>query len=295
MRSRQRWVEAHRLTISELEQGSDYGLFIRDAREEIKTLADAVWTHGGKSHALEDARVVRHRLRLKFLSFTTGHRPDILDTRAYAVTANPLAENQTGIEWTHVLGGRVGNRYLLLCEKTQDGIWPSTVGGYLQWMIDRVHGQRWVGDEEEDAGYIVLNLEPEPSAAFLQRMSSLARIKQATVRIVRPNPGWRDLEGDLSREAQASRARRADVTMAARRGGSLSRDDGIIAAIQQMYRDNELDFAAIEGEKADGKMDHFSTKKLVARKRLSFRLDDGGQVEHQDAWAKLERMMGEFQ
>jgi hypothetical protein len=236
--------------------------------------------------------VINKRLRLRFLSFTTGYRPDILDTEAYSLGPNPLADSQTGVEWTHVLGGRVNGRYLLLCEKVQAGIWPSSIEQYLQWMIDKVHGQEWVGEETDDEENITVSLEPEPGAAFVQRINSLSRIRVATVRTVRPNPGWKDLETELAGEADESKAQKADVTMVAKRDASLAKSKGIVQAIKSMFASKELDYAAIEGER-DGQKDHFTTKNLVERRRLSIKLDEGGQVDHSDAWAKLGAMMDE--
>lgn len=285
MAMKRRWVEVHKLTISGLEDGTRYGSFLRSTRREIDALSDAVWNHGGKSHALHRATIKDKRLRLRFLSFTTGYRPDILDTEGYSISPNPLGETQTGVEWTHVLGGKVNGRYLLLCEKVQSGIWPSTIESYLQWMIDNVYGQQWTGDNGEDDENITVNLESEPGSAFIQRINGLSRVRQATVRTVRPNPGWADLASELAGEADQSRAQKADVTMTARREDSLAKNKGIVQAIKEMFKSKELDYAAIEGEK-DGQPDHFNTTKLVERKRLSFRLDDDGQVQTRDAWHK---------
>jgi len=253
-------------------------------------LSNAVWDHGDKSHALYEAKFIDRRLRLRFLSYTTGYRPDILDTEGYSLTPNPLADTQTGVEWTHILGGRVNGRYLVLCEKVQPGIWPGTLEGYLQWMIDKVHGQEWTGDEGEDEENITISLEPEPGSEFIERINRLSRVKSATVRTVRPNPGWRDLETELAGEADASKAQKADVTMTAKREASLAKNKGIVQAIKDLFAARALDYAAVEGER-NGQEDHFNSKKLVERKRVSFTLDAGGQVEQRDAWQKLNDML----
>lgn len=290
MATKRRWVEIHRLTISGLEKGTGYGSFLRNTRRDIKSLSDAVWDIGEKSHALYKVRLIDRRLRLRFLSYTTGYRPDILDTDGYSIAPNPLAETQTGVEWTHVLGGKVHGRYLLLCEKVQSGIWPTTIEQYLQCMIDRVYGQNWVGDEDEEDENITVSIQPEPGVEFINRINNLSRIRLATIRTVRPNPGWRDLESELANEADESRAHKADVTMTARRQASLARNKGIVKAIKDLFSSKELDYAAIEGER-DGRSDHFNSKKLVDRTRLPFKLDDGGQVDPSDAWTKLGDLM----
>lgn len=291
MALKRRWIEVHRLTISGLDDGTAYGSLLRNTRNKIEKLENTVRDQGGKSHALYEAKVIKSRLRMRFLSYTTGYRPDILNTDGYAIEPNPLADSQTGVEWTHVLGARANGRYLLLCEKVQSGIWPSSIESYLQWMIDKVHGQEWVGDEEEDDENITVSLEPEAGAAFVKRIDDLTRVRLATVRTVRPNPGWKDLENELAGEADDSKAQKADVTMTARREASLSKTKGIVGAIKSMFANKELDYAAIEGEREDGQKDHFTTKNLVERRRLSLKLDEGGQVEHSDAWTRLGEMM----
>lgn len=290
MAQKRRWVEVHRLTISGLEDDTEYGSFLQNTRGEFEALSDAVWEHGGKSHALHTVSIKNNRLRLRFLSFTTGHRPDILDTKGYSISANPLAETQTGIEWTHLLGGRVNGRYLLLCEKVQPGIWPVTLEGYLQWMIDKVNNQQWTDDNAEDDEYISVSLEPETGDKFVERINGLSRIRWATLRTVRPNPGWADLENELSGEAKESHAQKADVTMTAPRQDSLAKNKGIVQAIKDLFKTKKLDYAAIEGER-DGQIENFNSKKLVERKRLSFNMDSGGQIQPQDAWNKMDKFM----
>src|SRR3989339_1130519 len=150
-----------------------------------------------------DARLINHRLRLRFFSYTTGHRPDILDTERFNLTPNPLGPNQTGVEWTHALGGLVNNRYLLLIEKVQTGIHPGTIEKYLQWMIDECY-EPPVSGTDEDREPVTINLEVEPGEEFIQRLNSLSRVRKATVRVVRPHPGWADLESELAEEALQS-------------------------------------------------------------------------------------------
>lgn len=199
-----------------------------------------------KSHGLKEARLINNRLRLRFFSFTTGHRPDILDTEDFNFTPNPLAPTQTGVEWTHVLGRLVNDRYLLLIERVQTGIHPGTIERYLQWMIDEFYKPLVSGDGE-DREPVTINLEAEPGEEFIQRLNSLSSVKKATIRVVRPNPGWADLESELAGEAEESDARKSEITMIARRRGSLSMDRGIITAIRNLFKQQNLDYAAIQG------------------------------------------------
>lgn len=127
-----RRFEVHRLTIAGLSAGQEYGSLLIVARSAIPTLQDGVLVYGARSHLLYDLHLTeKQRMRIRFISYTTGHRPDILDTQAFAIGPNPLTETQTGIDWTHILGGKVGDRYLLLVERSRTAISPATAERYF--------------------------------------------------------------------------------------------------------------------------------------------------------------------
>ena len=294
MATKKRKIEVHRLTLSGLPEGSSYSKFITDVRKSVGGLPDLVFEHGEKSHVLKEAYVRNHRLRLRFMSYATGFRPDVFDTEEYELSPNPLKSTQTGVDWTHVLGGVVGKRFVLLIERVQSGIYPTTIEGYLQWMIDEHHESpeeidRSAGDGEP----VTVSIEPEPGDEFVKRVDSLSRITKVTVRTVRPNPGWRDLEKELGREAEDSDAHKADVTMTARRNQTLSKKSGIVAAIKSLFSTKDLDYAAVEGEK-DERKEKFSTERLGRYSYLRLEQDDRGQVVARDVWLKLSRMMDEL-
>lgn len=283
MAVRKKKVEVHRLTMSGVPGGMTYGQLLRQARNAFDDLEDLVLEMRDKSHALFEVKIVGGRLRLLFMSFRTGYRPDILDVADYSLAPTPLGETETAVEWTHCLGGRVSGRYLLLVEKGQGGIWPKTLEDYVQWLVDQFE----LEDEDEDADEpIVVSLEPLADESFVTRLETLDRIQHATVRIVRPNPGWWDLESELGEQADASDAAKADVAMHARRGASLAKDDGIVAAIKESVATGELAYARVEGQR-EGVAEGFDTARFGQAHRVEFELDEFGQVKHADAWKKL--------
>jgi hypothetical protein len=288
MPTKQRKIEVHRLTISGLPEGTAYGSFLRNLRGRTRPVAEMVMKAGEKSHALNEAELRNHRLRLRFLSYTKGHRPDVLDTNEFALHPNPLAESETNVEWTHVLGALKDDRYLLLVEKNVSGIWPSAVERYLQWAVDRFYEPP--EEEGSDREPVTVNLEAEPGPEFLERMEALDRVTEATVRIVRPNPGFRDLDTELGDQAEQSDAKRADITMGSRRNASLSKDTGIIAWIRERFGQNKLGFAAIKGRRGS-QVESFNTEKLGKHAMLNIEMDERGQIVADDAWAKLSEMM----
>jgi hypothetical protein len=285
----QRKIEVYCLTISGLPEGTAYGPFLKWLRGDTRPVAKMVKKEQRKSHGLNEALLLNHRLRMRFLSFTKGHRPDVLDTNEFSLQLNPLTPVQTNVEWTHVLGGLKNDRYLLLIERNSSGIWPSTLERYIQWMIDEFYEIEPAGGEE-DQEPVTVSLEAVPGQEFIDRVNKLERITEATVRIVRPNPGWADLEDELGDVAHDSDAHNAEVTMRARRKKSLKSKGGILTWIRTQFAKQSLDYARVKGER-DGRVDAFNTEKLGKHTYINMKMDDRGQVQPSDAWNKLSAFM----
>ena len=288
---KQRKIEVHRLTISGLPNGTGYGPFLHSLRND-HPVATMVMKSGGKSHALNDTALLNHRLRLRFLSYTKGHRPDILDTTEFSVQENPLTPSQTSIEWTHALGAPKGGRYALLIEHNHNGIWPSTMEGYLQWLIDGYY-QPSPETEQQDSEPVTVSIEAEPGPEFVERMDALEHVTEATLRIVRPNPGWHDLETELGEKAEESDAHKVDIKMTARRRASLSKNGGILGRIREAFHKKERGFAAITGRRGRRK-ESFTTERLGKHFFVNIEMDDRGQIRADDAWHRLSEIMDDL-
>ncbi len=286
MGKKTRKFEVHRLTISGTLNGVNYGNFLVSTRKKAGKFQDKlILPHSRKSHALYSAKLLNHRLRLKFLSFTTGFRPDIVDTKNYSISSNPLKPTQTGVEWTHVLGRKIKENYFILIESFQAGINANTIEDYLQWMVDEFNTTETVLDDDEIEP-ITISLEAEVDEVFIHRIDSLTRVSKAVVRTTRPNPGWDDLENDLADVAQKSDAHKAEISMTARRSQSLSMDQGIVGAIRNLFNKGNLNFASIKGQR-DNKSDFFSTESLGKHIRIKIELDENGQIKESDIWKNM--------
>lgn len=276
MASKRRKIEVYRLTLSGLKDGTDYTKFLGQVREQFEDRSEAVYQVGSKCHCLENIHVSRGRARFRFLSFSEGDRPEVIDTSDLSIKPNPLAEDETFLTWTHMLGSELGGRYVLVIERVQAGIWPSRIEEYLQWMIDAKASvpiiQRQLAEEE-----VTVSIEVEPDEAFMHRVMAMERITSAMVRIVRPNPGWKDLDRELGEEAAESKAHYAEVKMHARRNDSLEKNKGIIKAMQEMDSINELGRAVVEG-KVDGETEKLSSERTVKHKFKYVPADPNGNV-----------------
>lgn len=275
-RSTTRKLSLYRLNISGLTEDETYHSVILAALERT-TLADRIHKDGQRSHALHSANQARLRLRMTYMSYREGERPDILDTTNFDIMPNPLGANQTGVHWTHALGGEVNGKYYVALEEYINGIRFTQIERYLQWLLD----ERYVRPKDA-IDPLTVSVEAVPSAKFMQRVDSLERVTQATVRIARPNFGWMDLEDDLGEAAEQSDAKGVELTMKARRGASLRRDRGLLSYVRELIGTGGAVFARVEGTR-DGEADKFSTENLKVSSSVDMPMDDHGQLRD-DAW-----------
>ena len=293
MAKRQRKIEVYKLTISGLESAAEYDSILYRLWGENHELSNLLFKYSSKTHALHSIVQGANRSRFRFLSFTKGQRPDILDTDGLLIKPNPLTANQTIVEWTHILGAVKQNRYVLLVERNFNGIWPSTIEHYFQMLFENFYTWNFDDSSSNPRNQIVVSLEPESGPEFIARMDALEHITEAKVRIVRPNPGWGDLESELGARADESDARKVDIVMTARRKSSLNKRSGLLAWIRRAFRNRELGFVAIKGSRK-GKMESFNTEKLVRHQKASLELTDNGQIHEEDIWNRLDQMMDEL-
>lgn len=286
-------VDIFRLTISGLQSNSDYCDLIMAAATDLRSDTKAVTiTVNRKTHALSDFRKsesYQNCIGLRFLSYKSGHRPDILNTQDFSLQSSPLAPDQANVEWTHALVGTDPSRpgkFLLLLENNFHGIHSGTLEYYLQRLLRKISPTKLAKVGQA----VVVSLTSEPGVQFIQRLHDLDRISTATLRVVRPNPGWRDLESLLSEEADESDARRIDLEMAARRGASLSKKEGLVARILQKFTNRTLDYAAISGNR-NGKPDSFNTDKLGKKAMATVETDSFGQIDAAAAWKELAKIL----
>lgn len=276
MKSVRRKIALYRMNVSGLGDDETYESVLLRAFQDSGRLSNRIRTYGERSHALETLELNNLRLRMRFISFKVGERPDILDTDNFSLTQNPLQPSQTAVVWTHAFGGFRGNKFYLLLEEHLGSTRAGQLERYLQYLLDE-----WYRDERRNP--LIVSIEAQASHAFLQRVDELDRITLATMRIPSPNPGWWDLRNELGKEASSSDAHKVDVTMTARRRGSLRRDRGIVGAIRAFIQGHDAVYARIEGQQG-GEMQSFSTEKLQETSYARISTDEFGQVMHGEMW-----------
>lgn len=293
-RPKRRKLELYRLTISGMVAGSDYQEFIESLWSNLGTRENRILNEGDKSHGLDSLRQSDETLWFQFFSYSAGERPEVIDTDDMTISANPLEPSEALLNWTHALGEQREDRYVLLVERVQTGIWPSKIEHYLDWLIGHPENEGIVADYIASSDEpISVALELEPDATFMKLVNSMDRIVSATVRINRPNPGWGDYEELLNEEARKSDAQSAEVTMKARRGASLAKRDGIVQAMKEAYRQNDLGRASVEGD-IDGERKTISTTKHGKSQYKYLPVSSNGTVNHAAAFDTFFEVLGKM-
>jgi hypothetical protein len=177
---------------------------------------------------------------------------------------------------------KTSGKYYLLLEKYRDGIWASNLEAYILWLLEKFSGY--------ESDKLDVNIEPAPSKEFIKRLDALETISEVTIRVVRPNPGWDDLDTALGRESDESGSSKTDVTMKSKRSESLNKKRGIIAAVKDRFSKGILGYAKIKGKKQDKKEDVFSTEKLCRSDKHSILTDDKGLIVEETAMSLLNRL-----
>jgi len=292
-KQKRRKIEVYRLIISGLKEDVEYLPLLRRARNAIKDEHKAVQTIGGKSHALHEVKLTQQVLWLRFYSYSDGDRPDVINTKSLNIKPNPLSDNETQVYWTHALVSDRDDRVIMLIERVQTGIWPGRIEDYLQWLFERPENEELLAEVQADADVpLTVTLELEADKSFMKQVAQMERIIAASVRIVRPNPGWKDYEDLLSKEAQASDAKHADIGMHARRNASLKKDDGIVQAMKDLDQKNKLGRAVVEGE-VDGERRTISTEKYGKSQYMNLPADADGNVASNAALDKFREYLDE--
>lgn len=281
-----RKIALYRMNMSGLDDSETYESVLLQTFQNSGELSNRIRSYGERSHALQLIELNDLRLRMRFISFKVGERPDILDTDDFNLTQNPLQPSQTAVVWTHAFGGFRSGKFYLLLEEHLGSTRAGQLERYLQYLIDE-----WYRGDRRNP--IIVSIEAQASQEFLQRIDELDRITLATMRIPSPNPGWWDLKNELGEEASNSDAHKVDVTMTARRRGSLRRDRGIVGAIRSFIEGHDAVYARIEGQQG-GEMQNFSTEKLQETSYVRITTDEFGQVVHGDMWETMADLFGQL-
>lgn len=129
---------------------------------------------------------------------------------------------------------------------------------------------------------------------FVTEINAFERIREASIRVTRPNASWTDHYTDLSKLAEDSGGDKVAVDVRAGRNDSLKKNVGIVKVIKDVVRDREpyLDDAAVKGTRQH---EEFETtvhaKKHVQHTRSVVQTDDAGVPVISDIRTKLRNFL----
>jgi hypothetical protein len=157
---------------------------------------------------------------------------------------------------------------------------------------DIVNLCQYLARQDRRWGALDLTVVPVPQRSFADSLDRFSIIKSASIKVVEPNQDWtRDYKNLLSRMSDASSAGSGDITLHARRRGTLSKTRGIIAYLKEMVSGRAapaVEGATVtgvrEGETAESSV---SLKKHVETRVVRPRLLPSGQVDEGDVEVKL--------
>lgn len=86
---------------------------------------------------------------------------------------------------------------------------------------------------------IQFNLAPIAADSFSEEIEGFQRIREATIEIGEPNPGFSDVAGDLYELADRSNAKSIETTVKAKRNDSLRMDYGIVKDIKEISHEQK--------------------------------------------------------
>lgn len=129
---------------------------------------------------------------------------------------------------------------------------------------------------------------------FVLSIDRFSRIRTATVKLARPNPGWGDHRAHFDAMARESEAHYLELGASAERNESLARNRGIVGFIKDMASAalSTLKSAKVtgvrEGEEAETSI---STVHHVEHQRVQVRMTEDGHVDDADVGRKLDSFL----
>lgn len=135
-----------------------------------------------------------------------------------------------------------------------------------------------------------LSLSPIAQDSFWEDLRRYERIRVASIKMARPNPGWTDVKNKLTKVAIASNAATISLETTAARGSSLAHDDGTVSFILSMEHEEHPTMidAKISGlREGDARESTISYNRYVKHATVGVPLDDHGHVIGSEIESKL--------
>ena len=129
---------------------------------------------------------------------------------------------------------------------------------------------------------------------FITEINAFERIREASIRVMRPNASWTDHYTGLSELAEESGGDKVAVEIKAGRNAALKKNAGIVRVIKDVVSDSEpyLDDAVVTGTRHDETAEtSVHAKKHVQHTKAIVEADDAGVPIIDDIRSKLSRFL----
>ncbi len=236
-----------------------------------------VWEDDEKAIALPRLQLKRGKVLFTAYEGPRG-QPIIFDTEAGTERTQPLEPGEIVATRTHGLLD-LGSREAII-EYNHRGAKAGDIATVLG-----VSGRRL-----RDWKTLYVELSPKVAESFAEGVDAFERVRVAGFRIARPNADWTDWDDRFAESAADSGAQSAQAEYNAKRGTSLSKEEGVVPFIKARAADgvsalkNAFITGTRVGERAETKItlaDHKEHQKVAVR------LDENKQVDDHDISRRL--------
>src|SRR5690606_26414234 len=84
-----------------------------------------------------------------------------------------------------------------------------------------------------------IDFSPLVEENFVREINRFTRIRKASITMIKPNAGWDDHYTKISKLLEESDGEKADLSVRAARGESLSKEAGIVEVIKDVVSDDQ--------------------------------------------------------
>ncbi|WP_216388789.1 hypothetical protein [Arcanobacterium phocae] len=158
---------------------------------------------------------------LEFLSGDSTSKPIFYDSEHLRTfEQDPSKTKRWLVKPTRIIVQINPQNRLVCLENIQGGVTPKHFEQFMTKILENDYPAREV------------DLTPIIADSFLSIIDSFTRIRMASVEITRPNLSWTDNENQIHELLDESDAERATIQVNAARGESLSKENGLVSAIE---------------------------------------------------------------
>jgi hypothetical protein len=247
-------------------------------------------SYGAKEHMLHQAEIKDKRLRLIFISYALGDRPDVINTSNMQVEPSPLKKSQAIVTYTHAIAYQGSEEPRVLLEIVNTGIGAGAccvcLGNLLTDCLQK--------NDPENKSRVRVYMKPITGEEdFFERLKKSDRVVSFTIRFPRhENPGISSAINNLSAKMNESNVGSAEVTSRPIAGETLPTDKGIIPHGKNLKAQNEVEYFRAETV-TNNRTDKLRSNKMDEKYVVKAEVIDNRRVNSNDMFGQLSRIVEE--